>query len=84
MQKDDNLDMTLSQEQEDKLKKLFAIDPNKQIADFQVPSTFNQAKLQAQQIKRKANKLEKISRLLGYGVIGCIILLIIFSLSSCT
>jgi len=84
MQEDNNLDMTLSQEQEDKLKKLFAIDPNKQIADFQVPSTFNQAKLQAQQIKRKANKLEKISRLLGWGVIGCIVLLVLFSLSSCT
>ena len=55
MQEDNNLDMTLSQEQEDKLKKLFAIDPNKQIADFQVPSTFNQAKLQAQQIKANNN-----------------------------
>lgn len=47
MQEDNNLDITLSQEQEDKLKKLFAIDPNKQIADFQVPSTFNVEKITA-------------------------------------
>jgi len=83
MQEDNNLDMTLSQEQEERLQDIFKMPKDKQIATMQVSSTFNQAKLKAQLANKKINKLEKISRLLGWGVIGCIVLLIIISLSSC-
>ena len=65
MQEDNNLDVTLSEEQEKRLQDIFKISKDKQIATMQISSTFNQAKLKAQLANKNISLWAKYKRLIS-------------------